>query len=159
MRDDGGGHPLALFRRLIGSDELFAVVAVHDFDDIPPERLELFGQRRAVHDFLRCARDLQPVEIDGRAQVVQAILRRRHHRLIIAALLHLAVAEDDIGAVNSLVHLRRKRHADAYRKPVPQRTAVHLHAGDGGIRMPDKAALKALEGVKVLVKLEIPLLP
>src|SRR5699024_8119967 len=51
VRDDGSRHPLAVLCRLISRNELRTIVPVHDFDNVPPERLELLAKRRAVHDF------------------------------------------------------------------------------------------------------------
>ena len=104
-------------------------MAVHT-DDVPVEGLKLLIQRLRGHHVRRGAVDLQAVDVHHGAQVVQAVLGRRHGGLPHLALLDLAVAQQGIHPVVPAVGFARQSHAHGRGDPLPQAARGHIHALD-----------------------------
>ena len=73
---------------------------------------------------------LQPVAVHDHRQRVELVLRGRHHRLPVGALLQLAVAGEHVGAAARHVELGRDGVADGDGQAVAERPGVGLDARD-----------------------------
>ena len=138
-------HGLAVGRRgvLVGGVDLGHVVAV-DLDRAPAERLgpgHVGGGVPAEH---RLAALPEPVDVDDRHQVVEALVRGGGERLPHRALGHLAVAAERPHPEGQLVEpLARQGDADGDGQPLAERAGGDVHPGDDrrGVALQPRAEL------------------
>ena len=74
------------------------------------------------NDVLCAAEHADTVVVDDQAEVVQPVVRRKHHRLPVGALVQLAVATDDEDAAHAPLALQREGNAGCDAQAVPKRT-------------------------------------
>ena len=150
VQQDHGRLALAgscLFQRL---HQRVIVMAV-DLDDIPVEGFKFLVQRLGRHDIAGRAVDLQAVDIDHGAQIVQSVLGRGHCRLPDLTLRDLAVAADGINTIVLLCGLARQRHTHRSGNALTQRTGGHIHTVDmTHIRMTGIMSLDGTEQLQIL---------
>ena len=131
----------------IGLVDRLEVVAV-DLDRVPAERLGARRVRVEIPAHHRLAALAEPVDVDDRGEVVEAVVRCVLERLPHRALRHLAVAAQHPHPGRQLLELLRgERHADADREPLPERAGRDVDPGDERRRM-------ALEHARVLAVVE-----
>ena len=106
LRKDHGRLALDGRRFREGSLDAVEIMAV-DRNDVAAERFELLVLRFGRHDVRRLAVDLEAVDVDDGAEVVEFILRGRHHCFPYLAFRDLAVAEDRVDTVILFVDLLR----------------------------------------------------
>src|SRR3990172_4209057 len=150
VSDDNARAGRRRSRALQRLDDLVLVVAV-DLLHLPAEGAPLIGERLLAHDVDDEAVVLDAVAVDDRREVGEAVVRRRHRRLPALALIQLAVAEEAVDAVVAPVEPRRQALADRGGKPLAERAARHLDAGDGpGLAVALQAAVQLAERKQLL---------
>jgi hypothetical protein len=125
MGDHEGRLPRTERRRGEHVEQLAVIVAVH-LDDGEAERGRLLIERVQIVGLPNRRTLLQPVAVDDHRQGVELVLRSGHHRLPVATLLQLSVADQDVRPTPRHVELGRDRVPDGDRQPVAERTGVGL---------------------------------
>ena len=87
----------------------------------------------------------EPVDIHNRNEVVQVVDARQRCRFPHRAFGAFAVAEQDIGPVVQIVHLRAQRHADPHGQSLAQRAGRHVHKRQARRRMAFEVAAELAE--------------
>ena len=100
-----------------------------DLHNVPAKGAPLVRERLDGHDLIDPAVDLHAVAVHDGNEVAQIMVVRRHCGLPHHALLHLAVAEHNVGHIVLMVQSPRHGHAHADRKAVAQRAAADVNAG------------------------------
>ena len=145
MHQDGRRLARAGAERGKRAFDLVKVVAV-DGDDVEAERLHLRIDRRAVHDLFRRAVDLQTVEVDDNAQVIQLEVRGEHEGLPDLAFLDFAVAQQGIDVDVFIQVFRALGHARRAGNALPQRAGAHIHArNEVHVRVPLQIAVRVAQ--------------
>ena len=118
---------------------------------MPAERFKLLVQRLGGHDVLRLAVDLQTVDVDAGAQIVEVVLIGGHHGLPDLTLGDLAVAKNGVDTIILLCDLTGQRHADGDGDALAQRAGGHIDAGDVfHFHMAGHMAVDAAEHLEIL---------
>ena len=132
--------------------DLVQVVAV-DGQHLEAEGLQLFVLGGAVHDFFNGAVDLQMVQVQKDAEIVQLVVGRKHKGLPALALFDLAVAHDGVDPPHLIqpLDLGAQGHAAGGGDALAQAAGGHIHAGDGvhiGVAL--QAAAQLAQGGQLL---------
>ena len=125
--------------------------------NIPSERCPSFLLAVLFHDILGISGDLQTVTVYDRAEVVQLVVSCRHRALPDRAFCQLAVTHNGVNTVIFFIHFSCQRHSHTDRKPVAERTGVHLDARQFIVRMADVRAAEFGEFFNDLFHREEPL--
>ena len=151
VQDDEGGAALFGVEGFHRSLDLVQVVAV-DGQHLEAEGLQLFVLGGAVHDFFNGAVDLQMVQVQKDAEIVQLVVGRKHKGLPALALLDLAVAHDGVDPhLIQPLDLGAQGHAAGGGDALAQAAGGHIHAGDGvhiGVAL--QAAAQLAQGGQLL---------
>ena len=105
--------------------DLLHVVPV-DVDDVPAEGAVLVLQGLDVHHVLDPPIDLKAVPVDDRTDIVQLEVARRHDGFPDLPFLLLTVPHQAVGAVVSVVQIRRQSDAYADGQSLPERPGRSL---------------------------------
>src|SRR5262245_45585885 len=118
-----------------------------DLNDIPPERAPPVWERIQPVGVLRASALLESVAVDDCRQVSKALLGSSHRGLPVAALLELAVAEDDEDVSVEALEPQTEGAAHPDGESVAERAGVGLDAGDlGAVRVAVQGRLGSVEG-------------
>ena len=88
-------------------------------------------QRLGVHDVAGRAVDLQAVDIDHDAQVIELVVVGEHERLPAFALFDLTVAQQGVDVDVAAQLFGTQRHAAGGGNTLAQGTGAHVNTGDG----------------------------
>ena len=138
-----------------GGAQVVIVMAVHP-DGVPAEGGELVIQGIGGHDVGGAAVDLEAVDVDDGAQVVQLVLGGGHEGLPNLALLNLAVPHQGVHPVVPAVHLPRQGHAHGGGDALAQGAGGHVHPGDVHLRVAGHGTVNAAEHLQFLLREEAP---
>ena len=105
-------------------------VAVAD-DGVEAEGVHLAVQRLRVHNFAGGAVNLQAVDINHNAEVVQLVVVGKHKGLPALALLDLAVTQQGVDVDVAALILGGQRHAAGGGNALTQAAGAHIDAGHG----------------------------
>ena len=125
-RDDEDRSVLGLQRLAVGAVDLVEIMAVA-LEDLPAVRL------KALLDVITVgvkdiALDLDAVEIVDERKSREFQRARHRSGLVADALLHVAVAAENPGAVGAVLHLRADGEPDAHGDTLSERTRRHFNA-------------------------------
>ena len=127
------------------------VVAV-DLDRVPPERTRALGEDARVPPDHRLSALPEPVHVDDRREVVEAVVRGVLERLPHRALGQLRVAAQHPDPVREPVEVPAgDRHADADRQPLAERPGGNVDPGEDRRRVALERAAERPVAVEVLL--------
>ena len=131
-QQEAGGLAAAVgqVKHLEGLLQIGEGVAVAD-DGVEAEGIHLVVQRLGVHDIAGRAVDLQAVDIDHDAQVIELVVVGEHERLPAFALFDLTVAQQGVDVDVAAQLFGTQRHAAGGGNTLAQGTGAHVNTGDG----------------------------
>ena len=86
------GLPAARLAQIESPMTLADLIAI-DLDGVPPEGLELVGQRIEPQNLVHVAEALDLVEVDDQPEIVELVMAREQDRFPVGAFVELAVRD------------------------------------------------------------------